>query len=178
MSDSAYKEIEKECCSHGELLLKNDDSGLQFRLATLNTANDRNQFEPLSKADVFPELRSLVSDKAIQEYNAALPSGDVIDQYIKELENNQRIHKGGIAFEIHLENNGTAKATDVRVSLEFPEEFLLFEIPDVGDIEELAMPPMPKNPIHETEKEYARRLDPMADIVHKMTMSMPAYRGI
>lgn len=177
-SDSDYKNIEEECCSHGELLLKNDDSGLQFRLVGLNVENYRNQFEPLSKADVFPELRSFVSEKAIQEYNAALPSGDVIGQYIRELENYQRIHKGGIAFEIRLENNGTAKATDVRVSIEFPEEFLLFEVPDVGNIKEPAMPPMPKNPIHDAEREYARRLDPMADIIHKMAMSMPAYRGI
>lgn len=177
-SDSAYKEIEEECCSHGNLLLRNDDYGLQFQLVAISAENYRNQFEPLTKADVFPELRALVSDDAIQKYNVSLPSKDAIDLYIKELEQYQRIHMGGIAFEIRLKNNGTAKATDVQVDFDFPDEFLLFEIPDVDDIGEPSIPPMPKNPITEAEREYARRIDPMADMVHKMAISMPKFNRI
>lgn len=176
-SETAYEEIEEECCSHRNLLLKNDDYGLQFKLVAINAENYRNQFEPLSKTDIFPELRALVSDEAIQKYNTSLPDKDTIDLYIKQLEQYQRIHMGGIAFEIRLKNAGSAKATDVRVDFEFPNEFLLFEIPDVEDIEEPSMPPMPKNPIIEAEQEYARWNDPMADLVRKMAMSMPEFDG-
>lgn len=176
-SDSDYQAIEAECCSHGNLLLRSNESGLQLKLVPINAECYRNKFEPLSKVDIFPEIRSLVSEKAIQEYNAALPSGELIDNYIKEMEKYQRIHKGGIAFEIHVENTGTAKATDVRVRLNFPDEFLLFEVPDVDNVKEPQVPPMPKNPIDEVMREYERRLDPMADMVHKMALSMPTYGG-
>lgn len=176
--EDEYVDNETECCSHGDLLLKNDDFGMQIKFIPLSVENCKNKFKPLTQADVFPELKRFVSDQAIDNYNKALPNTMQIDTYIEELERYQRIHKGGLAFVIHVRNDGTAKATDVRVSLEFPEEFLVFEVPDVENIKEPRMPAMPKNPIREAERKYERQIYPMADYVHQMAEVMPTIHAV
>lgn len=169
---------EREYYSHGDLLLKNDESGLKLQFIPICSDSYKYKFEPLTKSDIYPELRGLVSDKAIQTYNEALPNEAVINQYVNSMAEYNRIRKGGVAFIIQIENIGTSKATDVRVSIEFPEEFLIYEVSDLDDIKEPPMPAMPKNPIYEAEKELERRLNPLANLVHQMSMSMPMYSSV
>ena len=87
-----------------------------------------------------------------------------------------RIHKRGIAFRLEVMNDGTVKATDVRVCIEFPKEFKLFKISDLEDIKEPAAPKLPANPIDKAEREYAKHLYPAAflgDIAQAYAFSSP-----
>lgn len=162
------KSIKDECCSHGNLLLELGESNIQVKLAPIYVENYKNLFEPLARSSVDAYLKSYVSDEALCQYNDALPSKEVIDAYIEALKEYQRIHKGGVAFKLEVFNDGTAKATDVRVFIDFPDEFMLYDVSDVEDIDEPEAPRLPKNPIEEAEQEYAKRMNPTAYAISQL----------
>lgn len=154
------KSVEDECRSHSNLVLKLNERSIQMKLLPICVENYRNLYEPLDRSCVDPYLERYVSDEALCLYNESLPSKDVIDKYIENLEKYQQIRKGGVAFKLQVSNDGTAKATDIRVFIDFPEEFLLFEISDIEDIEEPKAPKLPDNPIERAERKYAKLMDP------------------
>ena len=61
-----------------------------------------------------------------------------------------------------IANDGTSKATDVRVYIDFPNEFILFKLSDLDDFKMPEAPALPANPIENAEREYAKRLYPTA----------------
>lgn len=155
------KTVEDECRSHGDLVTELNENSIQMKLLPIYVDQHRNRYEPLDRLCVEPHLASYVSDEALRQYNESLPSEDVIDAYIENLREYQRISKGGIAFKLHLHNNGTAKATDIRASIEFPDEFMLFKISDIEDMKEPEAPKLPDNPIERAENEYLKRMNPL-----------------
>jgi hypothetical protein len=165
------KVIENECRSHGNLILKLDERGMQFKLASIDAENYRNRYKHLEKNCIDFYLQKYVTDEALQTYNNNLPSEDEIDQYIDKLKIYQRIHRGGVAFRLQLLNDGTAKASDVRAFVDFPKEFLVMDISDVKEVKEPKAPALPKNPIDEAERQYQRIMDPMTNIVQEMMKS-------
>lgn len=167
LSDSAgqndsdeEKSTEDECRSHGDLVLLLNEHSMQLKLQPIYAEYCRNRYEPLDRSCVDSYLQAYVSDEALRQYNEALPSKDEIDKYVKELGAYQRIHKGGVAFKLQISNDGTAKATDIRVFIDFPKEFLLYDISDIKDIEEPEAPALPESPIEKAEEEYTRRMNP------------------
>lgn len=161
-NDSNNKEsIEDECRSHSDLVLSLNEHSMQIKLQSIYVEHFRNRYEPLDRSCIDLHLENYVSDEALRQYNELLPSKDEIDKYIMELVAYQRIRKGGVVFELQISNDGTAKATDIRVFIDFPEEFLLFDISDIGDIEEPREPELPDNPIEKAEEEYAKRMNPI-----------------
>lgn len=105
-------------------------------------------------------LNDDIPDEELQQYNLSLPSPDKIDEYIENLGVYQRIRIGGVAFKLEIANNGTAKATDIRVFIHFPKEFLLFKISDIESMKEPEAPALPDNPIEKAEKACMRRIFP------------------
>ena len=173
--DKNKPSIEDECRSHGNLVTMQNSFSIQIKFVPINAENFRYQYEPLDMSCVEPHLKRYVSNEALKKYNSLLPSDEEISRYIKELANYQRIRNSGIAFILQIANDGTAKATDVRAFVDFPKEFLLFEVSDIEDIETPEAPTLPNNPITEAEREYERRMDPLADVVHQMGISLRPF---
>ena len=162
------KSIEDECRSHGDLVLSLNENSIRIKLQPIHVDHYRNRYEPLDRSCVDSYLESYVSDKALQQYNASLPTEEVVDAYIKDLDAYLRIRKGGVAFKLEISNDGTAKATDIRAFIDFPEEFLLFEISDIEDIKEPVAPKLPKNPIEIAEEKYNRDMNPMIAAISEL----------
>lgn len=169
------KSAEEECCSHGNLVLELNENGIQLKLASVEVENHRNRYEPLDRSCVDTYLHDYVSDTALRQYNDELPSREEIDQYIESLRDFERIYKGGVSFVLQVSNDGTAKATDVRVFVDFPDEFMLFKVSDVADMKEPKAPKLPTNPIEEAEKEYAKRMFPAANAIYQIENSFNAF---
>lgn len=154
------KSVEDECRSHSNLVLLLNERSIQIKLQPIYPEYCRNRYEPLDRSCVDSYLQDYVSDEALRQYNESLPTKDEIDKYVKKLGAYQRLRKGGVAFKLQISNDGTAKATDIRVYIDFPEEFLLYDISDIEDIAEPKAPALPENPIEKAEEEYARRMNP------------------
>ena len=170
------KSIEDEYRSHGGLLVELNEDSMQIRLAPTYAEQYRNRYEPLDEFCIEPHLKKYVPDGALQKYNEELPEKETVDAYIEKMERYLRIHKRGIAFRLEVMNDGTVKATDVRVCIEFPKEFKLFKISDLENIKEPAAPKLPANPIDKAEREYAKHLYPAAffgDIAQAYAFSSP-----
>lgn len=151
-----------EYLSHGNLLISLDEDKMRIKLVSTYAEQERNRYEPLNKLDVEPHLKSYVTDAALRKYNEALPNKETVDAYIEKMDRYLRIHKGGIAFGLDIANDGTSKATDVRVYIDFPDEFILFKLLDLDDLKMPEAPALPANPIENAEREYAKRLYPTA----------------
>ena len=90
---------------------------------------------------------------------------------------------------IFINNIGTAKATDVSVTLRFPEKLRIFDIEEIIELEEPKTPKKPDNPISVAERkaksERARALDlafpdftaPYKDIDYQALFADPLRRG-
>ena len=150
---------------------------MQIRLAYTNAENLRTQFEPISRSDLVgePQISRLISDEKIKKYNSELPSKEEIDAYIVECEKYRRIVRGGVPFDVQIKNDGKDIANNVKLTFEFPDELSLYETDDILTMREPQMPKMPKNIIREAEKEWERRLDPQAQVIHQMALSMSNF---
>lgn len=154
------KSVEDEYRSHSNLVLELNERSIQMKFLSICAENYRKPYEPLDRSCVDSYLENYVSDEALCQYNESLPSKDEIDEYIENLEKYQRIRKSGVAFILQISNDGTAKATDIRVFIDFPEEFLLFKISEIVEIVEPKPPKLPDNPIKRAEEKYAKQMDP------------------
>lgn len=172
------KSIEDECRSHGELVQIINENSIQIRFRPIYVDQYRNRYEPLDRSYVDPHLNNYVSDEALRQYNEALPTREMVDTYINELKAYERICKGGVAFQLEISNNGTAKATDIRVLIDFPEEFLLFKITDIKGIKKPPAPKLPKNPIKLAEEEYIKHMHPMATAICELNRQFNQFNAL
>lgn len=120
-----------------------------------------------------------VAQEAIDEYNGQLPS----EKEIQEINNYstalKRIVNNGMAFFVDVNNTGTAKATDVRVKIIFPDEIVLYDLDEIEKHDKLKLPELPENPIEKAEEKRRKKqmglLDP--DINGLGTLTSP-YKSI
>lgn len=154
------KSVEDECRSHSNLVFFLSERSIQIKLQPIYAEDCRNRYVPLDRSCVDSYLQDYVSDEALRQYNEALPAMDEIETYIEELKAYRQIRSGGIALKLQISNDGTAKATDIRVYIDFPKEFLLYDISDIEDIKLPKAPELPKNPIKKAEEAYAKRMNP------------------
>lgn len=162
------KTTEDECRSHGELLLTLKEDSLQIKYKYIDVGYVKGYYSSLDMSCVDTHLKDYVSEETLRQYNEALPNNDTIDTYIEKLRVYQQIRQGGVAFKLQISNDGTAKATDIRVFIDFPDEFMLFDIFDVDDIKEPKAPKRPENPIRKAEEEYRRNLNPWTYQIEEM----------
>lgn len=173
--DSAEESKKEECYLHGGLVQEISENHIKMREITGNAENYRNKYEPLEIGYVDAHLRPYVRKEDIQKYNESLPDAKAIDEYIKQMRVYEKLKKGGVALYLKIENDGTAKATDVRVSATFPECVHLMNIDDVKKLVEPPAPKLPPNPIDAAEKEYERKMNPMVDLANYFACVQPSY---
>ena len=103
------------------------------------------EYLPLSKSDFIGELHGRVTDEEIKKYNESLPSKEVLEDYKERYKTYHMIVDHGIAAVLSIHNIGTAKATDVSATIEFPDEIMVLDINDVKDMEEPRAPKKPRD---------------------------------
>ena len=173
--DSAEESKKEECYLHGGLVQEISENHIKMREITGNAENYRNKYEPLEIGYVDAHLRPYVRKEDIQKYNESLPDAKAIDEYIKQMRVYEKLKKGGVALYLKIENDGTAKATDVRVSATFPECVHLMNIDDVKKLVDPPAPKLPPNPIDAAEKKYERKMNPMVDLANYFACVQPSY---
>lgn len=99
----------------------------------------------MSKEDFIIELRGYVTEKEIEQYNDSLPSEETMNAYLENYKNYHMVQDHGIATIVSIHNIGTAKATDISVTIEFPDEIKVFSMKDVRNMKEPEAPKKPQN---------------------------------
>ena len=138
-----------------------DDETVHLKVGSVGTAIVEGEYQPVSQSDFFGELRGRVTDEEIKAYNDALPSKKELEEYLDLYRTYHMIVDHGIASVITIHNIGTAKATDVSLIIEFPEEIRVLDIAEVRKLDE---PEGPKKPRDLQEVAYER--------AHKFETSM------
>lgn len=111
--------------------------------------------ESLIFEDVEEHLLEFVSEQDVEKYNNSIPSQQDLDDYNKECERFHKIKNYSSALVIEVANNGSAKANNIYVDIEFPEGILIYEI---GEKHSEPKNPIPINPIKRAQTQYAEKL--------------------
>lgn len=142
------------------LVLELDENHMKIQLYSIDDEFTRICYEPLDRSCIDTYLDAYVSDKDLKEYNTALPSKKEVDEYFERLETYYRIQEGGVSLRLQISNTGTAKATDVRVSITFPNEIVVIEPEEVEKMNRPVGHTLPPNPIEKARKEFEERIRP------------------
>lgn len=101
---------------------------------------------PININDVPEKYRSL-SQTAIEAYNAQLPDANVIEKYYQDRYNYDDLQKNGQLLNFVLLNDGTAKATDINITIIFPKSFIILNRSDAERTPEPRPPVFHDNPL-------------------------------
>lgn len=122
------------------------------------------------------DLKKYVKEKDLQAYNAALPSEEEINDYAHKMSVYKTITNGGVALKLRVLNKGTAKATDIRISIVFPKDIFVYDIDDIEKMKEPKAPKLPPNPIEKAEERFMSDLNPVYGLLkNSMDGMQPFY---
>lgn len=110
---------------------------------------------PLRFVEIEEHLLEFVSEQDIEKYNISIPSQQDLDDYNQECERFYKIKNYSSALAIKVSNSGSAKANNIFVDIEFPEEVLIYEI---GEKYSEPKNPIPFSPIKLAQNKYEARL--------------------
>ena len=102
---------------------------------------------PLTMEDVPEDLEGKISQAELDEYNKKLPSQATIETYNEEMFFYNQMLVNGLNLKFNICNDGTEKATDIHVTIDFPESFFIMKRQDVEEREEPDRPSKPISPI-------------------------------
>ena len=86
------------------------------------------------------------------------------------------ITNGGVVIKLRVLNKGTAKATDIRISIVFPKDIFVYDIDDIEKMKEPKAPKLPPNPIEKAEERFMSDLNPVYDLLkNSMDGMQPFY---
>lgn len=116
-----------------------------------------------------------VDSKNIKKH-AALPSEEEINDYAHKMSVYKTITNGGVALKLRVLNKGTAKATDIRISIVFPKDIFVYDIDDIEKMKEPKAPKLPPNPIEKAEERFMSDLNPVYGLLkNSMDGMQPFY---
>ena len=144
--------------ARGDNLRMDDDDVVHLKVGSVGTALIEERYRPVRPADFFGELRGKVTDAEIETYNRALPSKEEVEEYLTLYRRYHMVVDHGIATVISIHNIGTAKATDVSVEIEFPEEIQVLDLNEVRKQEEPKAPDKPRD-LQEVAYERAHKAE-------------------
>jgi len=110
---------------------------------------------PLRFVGIEEHLLEFVSEQDIEKYNISIPSQQDLDDYNQECERFYKIKNYSSALVIEVSNSGSAKANNIFVDIEFPEEVLIYEI---GEKHSEPKNPIPFSPIKLAQNKYEAKL--------------------
>lgn len=150
------EEEHPEVYQRDDLIAIDEDGTVHLKLKKLSVAEKEAKFQPLRKSDIPLEVTRFISDQDIRDYNASLPSEGEIKKYLEEYRNYLRLTENGVPMTVLINNLGTAKATDVSVTIEFPDQVRVFECEEIIEEPEPKMPKMPEDIIEKAYKKAER----------------------
>ena len=172
------EEDEKGLKTHGKLLIDSSDNAYKIQLYHNDGECYKNKYEPLDLSCVESYLKKYVKEKDLQAYNAALPSEEEINDYVHQMSVYKTIINGGVAFKIRVLNNGTAKATDIRISIVFPKGIFVYDIDDIEKMKEPQGPKLPPNPIEKAEERFMNDSNPTYAFLKNSIDGMQPFRSL
>lgn len=153
---------------------------IHLKVGDVGTALIEAEYQPVSQADFIGELQGKVTDAEIETYNKSLPSEDDVREYLNCYRDYHMIVDYGIASTISIHNIGTAKATDVSVLIEFPDEIQVLDIDEVRKLKEPKAPDKPRDlrevayeRAHKAEQAMAKALTRFEQLGVSKAFSLP-----
>ena len=131
--------------SRSENIQTDESEVVHLKVGNVSTTLVKLEYQPVSKADFSGDLLGMVTDEEIKAYNDALPSPKELEEYLNLYSMYHMIADCGIATIVTVHNIGTAKANDVSVLIEFPDEIIALAIKDVRELEEPQAPEKPRD---------------------------------
>ena len=129
----------------------------------------------LTLKDVPAEYKGIIDQSALDEYNRQLPDDKTIQVYNDSMNLYNEVRMNGQRMNFRLFNDGTAKATDIHITLEFPKEFLVMRR---SKAERQSAPQelrIPENPIakaiRERNSKGHKQLQVVADVMNGIIAS-------
>ena len=127
---------EKQLFSRSSNIENKDTSIIHLKTeCAVDVSSIDKKYRELTIEDVSSEDRRYLTDDDIANYNRALPSKKMIDEYKKKSEKYLQIKNNGIAAAICIENIGTAKATEIKAEVIFPPEILVVSTDKAAHLE-------------------------------------------
>lgn len=161
--------------THGKLLIDSSDNAIKIQLYHNDGECYKNKYEPLDLSCVESHLKKYVKEKDLQAYNAALPSEEEINDYAHKMSVYKTITNGGVALKLRVLNKGTAKATDIRISIVFPKDIFVYDIDDIEKMKEPKAPKLPPNPIEKAEERFMSDLNPVYGLLKNSMDGMQPF---
>lgn len=132
----------------------------------------------ISIDDVPDSVKNVVTREMIDDYNSKLPDCKDVEKYDHGMWFYNEVRKNGQLLDFTISNNGTAKATDINITLEFPKTFIILDRTEADNLSKPEKPIMPINPIEDVmmqnyiAEQYG---NPVKEIIHLMKDS---YTGL
>lgn len=145
-----------EVYQRDNLIQIDEDGTIHLKLKPISTTNKEAEYLPLMKSDIPSELHRFITTEDIKAYNAALPSEEQVKEFLDTYRRYLRLIENGIPITFFVNNLGTAKATDVTVTIEFPDEVRIFDFEEVIETSEPEGPEKPENLIEKAYKKLSR----------------------
>lgn len=127
----------------------------------------------LTLEDVPAECKGIIDQDALDEYNRKLPDDKTIQMYNDNMNLYNEVRMNGQRMNFELYNNGTAKATDINITLEFPKTFIVMKRSQADRMSAPQEPKMPEDPItkamQERNSRVHKQLQGIGDIVNGIT---------
>ena len=124
----------------------------------------------LTLKDVPAEYKGIIDQSALDEYNRQLPDDKTIQVYNDSMNLYNEVRMNGQRMNFRLFNDGTAKATDIHITLEFPKEFLVMRRSKAERLSEPQELKIPEDPITKAMRERNTRghkqLRAIADVMN------------
>lgn len=114
-------------------------------------------YDPLSMSDVPEHLLEFVTEEQLQEYNESLPDDELVTAYREARATYDSLLLNGEPVSISFHNTGTAKAVDINVTIEFPEEIIVKSKSDWEALEEPTRPKKLVSPIQRASEKYTHK---------------------
>lgn len=124
----------------------------------------------LTLEDVPPEYKGIIVQDDLDEYNRKLPDDKTIQVYNDNMNLYNEVRMNGQRMNFRLFNDGSAKATDIHITLEFPKEFLVMRRSKAERLSEPQELKIPEDPITKAMRERNTRghkqLRAIADVMN------------
>lgn len=104
------------------------------------------EYRLLEMDDVPDEAKTHITQEMLDEYNASLPSKEVINSYKEERRYYEQIKEHPFGIDLKVRNDGNMKARDICIEVKFPEEIGVYRKKE-RDIPIPQWPSKKENPI-------------------------------
>lgn len=149
-----------------------DDNGFILGVKVYKAQLDRidREYKRITEDDFPAYLLEFARQEEIDEYNECLPSSDVIRKYKESLKEYYQAINGSVHICIGVHNDGTSKASNASLVIEFPKELEVYDC-EILELSEPKAPKVGKNPIGLANQRRKERINRFAALSYRNILS-------